>query len=185
MLSLHGCKVAECAKIQPAHRRRRMNFRKFSYGRPFSLPTPTGLRRRWPTTKQVPLAERDLERPADYGMVRPLCAPRLPEGPARQGGPTEAKSLRRASKTQINGLALLVVVGSPTRLTRSDRRSPLPGADGRVTKYTLLSRSRLAPFTGVARLPPDRHVFCCAELPGRSHVLHLNSKSVALSLHFS
>ena len=48
--------------------------------------------------------------------------------------------------------------GSPTRPTRSDRRSPLPGADGRVTKCTLLSGSRLAPLTGVARLPPARLV---------------------------
>ena len=49
-----------------------------------------------------------------------------------------------------------VVGGSPTRPTRSDRRSPLPGVHGRVTKCTLLSGSRLAPLTGVARLPPDR-----------------------------
>ena len=49
-----------------------------------------------------------------------------------------------------------VVGGSPTRPTRSDRRSPFPGADGRVTKCTLLSGSRLAPLTGVARLSPDR-----------------------------
>ena len=36
--SSHEDKVAEFAKIQPAHRRRRLNFRKFSYAGPFSLP---------------------------------------------------------------------------------------------------------------------------------------------------
>ena len=55
--------------------------------------------------KQVPLAERDLERPADHRTVKPLCPPRLPEGPARQAGPTQEQSLRRASEMLISGLA--------------------------------------------------------------------------------
>ena len=46
-----------------------------------------------------------LERPADYRTVKPLCAPRLPEGPARQAGPTQEKSLHRASQTFISGTA--------------------------------------------------------------------------------
>ena len=43
------------------------------------------------------------------------------------------------SMVTSTGPASPVVGGSPTRPTRSDRRSPLPGADGRVTKCTLLS----------------------------------------------
>ena len=37
--------------------------------------------------------------------MKPLCAPRLPEGPARQAGPTQERSLRRASQTFISGTA--------------------------------------------------------------------------------
>ena len=55
--------------------------------------------------RQVPLGKRDLERPASYRMAKPLCAPRFPEGPARQAGPTEEESLRCASGMLISSLA--------------------------------------------------------------------------------
>ena len=57
-----------------------------------------------------------------------------------------------------------VVGGSPTRPTRSDRRSPLPGAGGRDAKCTLLSESGLAPLTGVAGPRPR-----CGRVSDPSH----------------
>ena len=78
-----------------------------------------------------------------------------------QSGVPHSRPWAIASARSPNGRPP-VAGGSPTRPRRSDRRSPLPGADGRVTKCTLLSGSRLAPL-------PSSSSFAYASCARREH----------------
>ena len=123
--SSHEDKVAEFAKIQPAHRRRRLNFRKFSYAGPFSLPSHKKPCQENQTLRicSAELAAEEPQRSDVWGFFvilnrwseaddyRPV--PTTPEWMAARRSPPHAV---RSSPSVSQGLALVLVFSANSAL---------------------------------------------------------------------